>query len=250
MVQPSHPFQVAELLGITPHYVIKKRRELGIKGFDRFKQWTQEEIDLLGTMHDNELAELLDISTLIVRNKRHKLGIKEFARGRKWTQEEIDLLGTMSDRELAELLGINENIVYGKRKKEKIAPKKKGREWTQEEIDLLGTMYDYELAELLGVTRTTIMKKRIQYQKKSYHQVQKALRKQEKLKRLIEQKQSRTVDTRLNPNLLQGQEFRTKEDVILKGKDSIPSDAGHLPRYDSSGKRRLSPGRRDRGGKK
>lgn len=232
----------AVLLGLAK----SKLGSLGGKG----REWTQEQIDLLGTMTDRDLAELLDISSEAVRNKRDRLKIDRFDWSRQWTQEQIDLLGKMSDLKLGELLGISGTTVARQREKLKIDKFKRGREWTQEQIDLIGTMPDARLAELLDLSTTAVVNKRKELKKKSYGERRRERKKLERQKKLLRQKQSRTVDLSLNPDLLQGQEFRTKSSSLLKGTSQIPSDAGNLPRYDKSGKRRLAPSRRDRGGRK
>lgn len=84
------------------------------------RTWTDEEINLLGTMSDEKLAFKLNIkSSSTVFYQRRRLNIKSFGEQkdvhRNWTDEEINLLGTMYDHDLANKIGISRLNVYKKR---------------------------------------------------------------------------------------------------------------------------------------
>ena len=163
--------KVAKRLGITRGTVFKKRTDLGIpadgggKTGPKGREWTEEQIALLGTMSDAKVAKSLGISIPTVLKKRKELDIPRIPRGRQWTEEQIALLGTISDRELGERLGISTHPVFLKREELGIPaydfiPGRKKREWSEEQIGLFGTMSDAKVAERLGVAHGTVFKKR------------------------------------------------------------------------------------------
>ena len=54
----------------------QKRRELGIPSITKAREWTEEEISLLGKMSDLKLGAMLGISHDSVRDARLKHNIK------------------------------------------------------------------------------------------------------------------------------------------------------------------------------
>jgi len=92
------------------------------------RQWTPEELELLGTMSDWDISKRLGISERDVAEKRDEFGIIPFVIGGPhgprydWTPEAIELLGTMSDRDLALLLDIHYSLVFNERNKREIPP--------------------------------------------------------------------------------------------------------------------------------
>jgi len=170
---------IAKKLGVSRSLVERKKRELReegitIKNFSsgrknrddlgKGRQWSEEQIALLGTMSDIEVSERLGISRVTVFNKRDELGIPAGGmRGpktREWTEEQIALLGTMVDREVAERLGIKHALVLKKRTDLGIPIYDKSRKWTEEQIGLLGTMSSSEIAKKLGISKASVDRKK------------------------------------------------------------------------------------------
>jgi len=241
--------QASRILGIGRLTIANKRDELGIEEFDRSRQWTADEIALLGTMEDKEVAEILGIGSNAVLFKRKELEIDPLSRSREWTEQELSLLGTMSDQDLATRLNISRSCVTVKRSKLEIPKFDRSRQWSERQLSLLGTMGDKQIADMLGISKMSVSRKRKKLGKQS-NRARLARQKREKIEQDERKiREESRLDRQLNPDLLDGEEFVTKSSSLLKGKKPIPSDAGNLPRY-VGGKRWLSPGRRDRGGKK
>ena len=69
----------------APNQVARRRqtaRQLGLRPTGRWKgrEWTAEQLRLLGTMPDAELAEQIGRTPIAVRIRRERLGIAKFGR--------------------------------------------------------------------------------------------------------------------------------------------------------------------------
>jgi hypothetical protein len=211
--------EISKSLGIPLGVIFRKRKELGIHIYSPRRQWTQEDIDLLGTMKDVQVSEILGISPGVVFKKREELGIPSFKVSRQWTQEEIDLLGTISDAKVAKKLGISVTEVRLKRTGLGIGSYGSNI-WTPKNIALLGTMSDNRVGKLVGVSAPTVRNKRLEMKIRSYRENQREANRLNRQEILNQERKSRTVDLRLNPDLLKGQDFVTKESSLLKRKDN------------------------------
>jgi hypothetical protein len=123
------------------------------------REWSEEEVALIGTGSDKTVAKELGLAVAVVKHKRERLGISLLAL--RWKDHEIPLLGTAPDSQLAKTLGKSISVV--KRKREQLGiPVFALKPWTEAEIALLGTASDYELGRKLGRTQSSIQKKREQ----------------------------------------------------------------------------------------
>ncbi len=122
---------IAEILGISPMAVFKKRRELEIgpsqpqtgrsRGASPF--WTPERDALLGTASDQKIANQLGIPMHQVAYRRKSLEIPAANPHRRIDWKPIDpLLGQMTDKALAEQVGIYFMTARRRRIKLKIPP--------------------------------------------------------------------------------------------------------------------------------
>jgi hypothetical protein len=123
------------------------------------RQWTDDEIALLGTDTDKAIATRLGIPRNVVKYKRERLGI---ARLREpWKPHEIALLGTASDAQVGRTLGKSAAVI--RRKREALGvPTFALYSWTDEELALLGTASDPEVARKLGKPAKIVQSKREQ----------------------------------------------------------------------------------------
>jgi len=174
----------------------KRQGSMGRRGRKR-REWTEEQIGLLGTATDAEVATALGVSLSSVSAKRRELGIEPYGwktkpssdlgdnigseeptterRGhgqllhREWVEDQIDLLGNFPDWEIARLLDTHEYYVAEKRRElgidsfpiEEWNFRKENYNWTPEKIALLGTMTDRDLSALWGdIHYSTIARKR------------------------------------------------------------------------------------------
>lgn len=97
------------------------------------RQWTEEEIALLGTLTDNQVARRIgDISYIAVQKKRRALGIPPAKPVHPpWTSEQIAMLGVLSDAELAQRTGRSSKAISQKRNQ--LGIPRVRREWTKDE---------------------------------------------------------------------------------------------------------------------
>jgi predicted transcriptional regulator len=133
--------------------------------------WSQETLELLGSMPDPKVASQLGLTASAVRQKRTRLGIPQFAgprancKGRirpnfKWTAEAIALLGTMSDPKVGARLGLGSSSVKWKRDALGIPPHTAiCRISDSTRVELLkrvGTTSDRALAYELGISQHAV----------------------------------------------------------------------------------------------
>jgi transposase-like protein len=96
-------------------------RKLGLKPTGRWngREWTPEQLALLGTDHDEAIARRIGRSRSAVTTQRVQRGIPAFSGwtggGRAWTAEEVALVGTLPDREVADRIGRTLKAVQNKR---------------------------------------------------------------------------------------------------------------------------------------
>jgi hypothetical protein len=126
-------------------------------GFPARRNWTDDEIALLGTDTDRAIANRLGIPVRSVESKRRRLGI---LRPREsWTEQELALLGTEPDDRLALKLGRPVSAIQRKRTQLGIGAFTAFK-WTEENLALLGTVSDNELARKLGISAGRVFWKR------------------------------------------------------------------------------------------
>ena len=144
---------------------VSKPRRVKVRVFTG-RQWTTNEIKILGTDKDEVIAARVGVSTSAVAAKRRELSIPPFRSPgnpsqRNWSEEELSLLGKCSDSELAEKLNISITTVGNKRRALGISRySKPDRDWSEEELSLLGNVPDRVLAKQLGVLNHTVYFKR------------------------------------------------------------------------------------------
>ena len=126
------------------------------------KNWTADELALLGTASDVDIAKRIGASLYAVTSKRQSLGIALFDGKNKFFPDKFKhLLGTDSDRAIGEKIGLPEYAVGNARRRLKIppggtrgrqrgSPKASTHSLTLGEIEKLGTMPDSVLAKQLG----------------------------------------------------------------------------------------------------
>lgn len=138
-----------------------------IREASKDRQWTPENIALLGTMADAQVAKRIGgISFITVQKKRQALGIPPATpASRPWTPEHIAMLGARSDAELARLTGRSTKAVNQKRIKLGIPSvceqRSAGRhKWTLEHLSMLGTLPDKEVGARIGLSAYTVCIKR------------------------------------------------------------------------------------------
>lgn len=135
------------------------------------RQWTAEEIELLGREPDAQIARELKIAVSTVAAERRRRDIPPYRKRFEWTEEALALLGTDSDRRIAEILGVSSSLVGKKRRDlgiEACYPTTNIRRrpdpfWTPEREALLGTASDAEIGRRLGIPyyRVTTRRRRL-----------------------------------------------------------------------------------------
>jgi hypothetical protein len=121
------------------------------------RQWSVEEIAMLGTDTDNTIARALGLPMKVVRNERLRLGIPGVSQ--RWQEHEIAVLGTEPDSQIAQSLGKSLQSVRQKRAHLGI-PTFLLKPWTEKEIALMGTASDPEVGRKLGRTSSCVQSKR------------------------------------------------------------------------------------------
>jgi len=87
--------------------------------------WTEEQIELLGTMTDKTFADKYGLKEGTVLAKRHRMGIKAFGYKYKrllWDDSQVSLLGTDTDKRIAKKLGVTLLTVRKQRRARGITP--------------------------------------------------------------------------------------------------------------------------------
>lgn len=80
-------------------------------------EWTQREVELLGTATDREVARRIKRSYRAVLKKRHLLRVPAFYQQQhRWTRRELAWLGRLPDAEISRRLNIARNTVAAKRR--------------------------------------------------------------------------------------------------------------------------------------
>lgn len=133
----------------------------------RSRQWTEEEISLLGTMSDIDLSKIIGMAPSGIHRKRRELGIPRYSPFND--PKNVALIGTMRDYDLAIQLGMSEAYVSNKRRELGLPTFNSNRiDWTPDKISLLGTMSDPELARIIGTNKTAVRLKRVELGIPSY----------------------------------------------------------------------------------
>lgn len=132
----------------------------------KIRDWSEDELKMLGVVTDGVIADKLGISPIAVGKKRRNMGIPACSTrgtkwGREWSKNELKLLGKVPDKEVAEKLGISNATVSLKRRELGISKfSKPSREWSKDEIALLGTYPDTIVSEKLGLPNHVVYLKR------------------------------------------------------------------------------------------
>jgi hypothetical protein len=132
------------------------------------RQWTRQELALLGTDSDASIARALGCPISTVHSKRRRLKIPAHGtRGRRFSAREIALLGTDSDAIIARRLRRHASLITRKRVELGIpsAQERAGRApkpWTRREIAQLGRAGDRAVAAKLGRSFRSVYGKRAQ----------------------------------------------------------------------------------------
>ncbi len=102
----------------TQALVREKRELLGIEQSARSRQWSEAEIDLLGTLSDKALGDRLGVSASAVGQKRRELSISPCkpVKPIRWSKMLLARLGEVSDHQLAFEMGVHPSAVEKKRK--------------------------------------------------------------------------------------------------------------------------------------
>ncbi len=126
------------------------------------RDWTIQELRVLGTAPDREIAGRLGRSIASVQLKRSHDGVAMLNPAhRRWTEREIALLGTLPDQEVARRLGRTLRTVAAKRKEMGVPYRNpRYRPWRAKEVRLLGKKSDDEAARLTGRTLSAVLNKR------------------------------------------------------------------------------------------
>lgn len=81
------------------------------------RQWTKEEIALLGTTSDEAVGRMIGVCQADVNKKRRQLGIPANNGVHNWTEEELALLREpISNAEISRQIGLSRSVVGKKRK--------------------------------------------------------------------------------------------------------------------------------------
>ncbi|XJC72764.1 hypothetical protein ACHFCA_17345 [Delftia tsuruhatensis] len=127
-----HDRELSRKFGASAEVIGRLRRAEGIPTKRRYQNWSEKDVELLGTASDVEIAKILDCAPHHVWRARKKFGISRWessgitnrSRGvrqewlsRQWSDDEIKLFGTASDKEIAERLGCKKHHVFRARKK-------------------------------------------------------------------------------------------------------------------------------------
>ena len=169
---------VAEQLGIHKAAVGYHRQKLGIGPFvpeelpdgapRTVHSWTEQEIQLLGTMHDTKLALQLGLPHTVVTYQRKKLGIMPFKPIDRvvWTRKMLQDLGQMTDSEYAEHHCISSGTIRLKRMTLGIPPYGEAvpEPWPNlppKAIALLGKEFDVKIAEDFQISRIKVRELRV-----------------------------------------------------------------------------------------
>ena len=125
-------------------------------------EWTEEMIQILGTVTDYKFAEMFGLRRRSVAAERKNRGIPSFCKhirvknwtgGTVWTPQMLERLGKSSDRVIAGELGLSNKTVGKKRQALGIAP---ALVWGEEQVALLGVLPDKAVAEVLGTTTDSV----------------------------------------------------------------------------------------------
>lgn len=129
-------------------------------GKPEFK-WTNDQLDLLGTMPDSKIGRLIGCNGSTVTRKRKKLGIAQYVPQveDKLPHAVREELGTMSDSALSRQTGLPYSHIRTERIKSGI-PAFRDRVWTPTNVKLLGTMSDAKVAKKTGISEKVVYRLR------------------------------------------------------------------------------------------
>lgn len=133
------------------------------------RAWTNEMLELLGTMSDQEVAKRVGVTDSAVNIKRRTLGILSYGKSTQankhpWSKKELAMLGKLSDAQVARNIGLSAGVVAAKRRSlgRPIAGGKTSRQrlWTKKEIAKLGKISDVEFSKQFRINRRQVKEKR------------------------------------------------------------------------------------------
>lgn len=166
---------VAKAIGGKKETVCAKRNALKIKAFKSKVGltkgrprpnflWTEDKLNLLGTMPDRQLAVQLGLANTTIARKRRSLGIA----GQKSKllpvvipQEFVQKLGALSDQTIAAELGVSGSVISRIRTRLGIKPIIVSNFLPTEANSLLGKTTDAAIAAKYGVSHTCVRERRI-----------------------------------------------------------------------------------------
>lgn len=167
--------ELAQKLNIRPYWIRKRRIDLGIEAYQippepatelerrDAHQWTQAEIETLGTQPDTVIAEHLNMSPGCVTRHRNLLGIAPFRRGGpvEWTKGMLRLLGEVPDGNLAKEYEVSPASVKIRRIELGIPPYGSNEMDREPQLPLdvieqIGKKTDQRLSLIYGVSRLQI----------------------------------------------------------------------------------------------
>lgn len=168
---------IAKIYGICLTDVTNKRNELNIKPFNEHfkrKQFTDEEINLLGTLPDAVLAYQLDTTVTTIKKIRTGMSIPmckksrqhfSFAESIDWTPKMISFIGTVSDLVASVVLGISKETIITKRVEMDIPPYRHSTKRIQWDTNAMTYVNNlelsvYKVANIINVSHMTVYNKR------------------------------------------------------------------------------------------
>ncbi|NQZ57720.1 MAG: hypothetical protein HRT88_09695 [Lentisphaeraceae bacterium] len=133
------------------------------------KEWTEDAINLLGTMSDAKLSVILGYCSHTILRKRQKLGIKSHQNKRTWTNTELNIIRKNKAKDAAKILRCSVSTIEKQKEKHKLSSAKNFKiSWSEESLKLVGSMHDLDLAKKLGICRASVYKKRVQLKREKY----------------------------------------------------------------------------------
>jgi hypothetical protein len=142
----------------------RRSKRLGLKPTGRWtgREWTAEQVALLGTDRDVVMARRLKRTVGAVSSQRRSRRIPAFeghvGGGRGWTKAEVALLGTASDAAVAKKIG--RTVLAVAQKRAALGIESARKTWTARDMALLGIDHDAIIAKKIGRTRGAVTAQR------------------------------------------------------------------------------------------
>ncbi|KAF0247041.1 MAG: hypothetical protein FD180_158 [Planctomycetota bacterium] len=171
-----HDKVVAKEAGVAPGTVAQERLRRGIpafKGKGPLIEWNPAMDARLGKDSDAIIGRELGVPAAAVSYRRRRLGVPAYGVGGRvrivLPPGAIAKMGTAPDKEVGAEFGVSGYVVSVERKARGIKSFQKPRpkvKWTAEMIACFDTHTDRELAERYNITPPTVVRKRLQLQKR------------------------------------------------------------------------------------